>query len=91
MANGGDINLEFIPETEFKSLAPEHREWLLYKSVRSLSFTCHGRPRDCDKKYVRVKHIVYMALFMLGVMVGLGVIQTQIILPYLVKAAIAAM
>jgi hypothetical protein len=88
--NGGDIQFEHIKESDFKELSPEHREWLLYKGVRSLSFTCHGRPAICDKKYVRLRHVVVASIFMCGVFVGLGVIQAQVILPHIVRAAIAS-
>jgi hypothetical protein len=88
--SNGDIQFEHIKESDFKELSPEHREWLLYKGVRSLSFTCHQRPAQCDKKYVRLRHVVLAAGFMTGVLVGLGVIQTKIILPHVVKAAIAS-
>lgn len=90
MANGGDIQFEFIKEQDFKALEPSHREWLLYKGVRSLSFTCHQRPSLCEKKFVRVRHVVFAAGVVVAFLMGAGVIQTQLILPAMIKAAVAS-
>ena len=89
MANG-DIRFDQIDEKEFKDMDQSHREWLLYKGVWSMSSTCHSRPMECQKKYVRVRHVLLATVFIAGILVGGQVIQMNVIMPRLVRAAIAA-
>ena len=87
MANG-DIQFGDITEDQFKGFSEDHQKWILYTSVRSLSSTCHSRPGNCDKRYVRRKHVCIAILAIIVFLIGAG-FKINGILEMMVKAALA--
>jgi len=88
MANG-DIKFDEITEERFMGFSPEHREWATHQALLSLCRTCHGRQLSCDQRYVRRKHIVYVAIFALGAFTVLGY-KKDAIVGFIIEAAVKA-
>ncbi len=84
----GDISIEKIREEEYKSFAPEHREWLLFSSIKSLNKTCHSRTASCRKMFVVKKNVIWAAVVLAAFLIGAGYLQAHVIIPELIKAAI---
>jgi len=86
----GDIEIKYIPEEVFKNMHPSQKEWITFSFMQSIANTCRNRPKVCDKKYVRVYHVMLATVGVVGALVGLGIIQVQVFMPALIKKAVAA-
>jgi len=91
MPNGfGDISPLNVSRDDFFKMSDEDREWMSFQVSQSLSKTCHGRTALCDGKYVKKTSVKITFGLMIAFLLGLGVLQVSVIIPYVVRAALAS-
>ena len=86
----GDIEIKYITREELKAMAPEQKEYLAFSFMQSIANTCHNRPKVCDKKYVKVRHVIFASMCVVCFLVGLGVLQVRYVMPGLIQKAVTA-
>lgn len=83
MNGSGDILIGDISEDRFKKMSPADREWLLLSSIKSLSQTCHKRPLECDKRFIKRDWFKSKLAFISGFGAAISFVGATIILKLL--------
>ena len=90
MNSCGDIEIKFLSREQFEKMPPDQQRWLQFEFMQSIAHTCRHRKEDCDRKYVKRSHIIFVTVFLVGVLIGLGVIQVKVFMPSLIKSAVTS-
>jgi len=86
----GDIEIKYTSRDDFSKMPQEQKEWLLFSFMQSIAHTCRHRPENCDKKYVKLRHVVISVSVIVAFLAGLGIVQVKIFMPGLIKTAVAS-
>jgi len=85
--------MEVLDEKDFEEIyerSPGTALGLMFKEMRYQRRICLGRPEECNRRFVKVRHVVMAAIGIMGILIGMGYIQIGVLMPGMIKAAVTA-
>lgn len=85
------VDLEMhMSDQQIMELNQSERDLLILKTIAKQQSICADRPGQCEKKFVRIKHVAVATLIVMAFLAGFGIYQSKFLLPSIVKVAVAA-